>query len=71
MTQPDNKYDDAVWERSGRCDTNTCVEVAPLPAKGQVLVRDGKNPTGHILAFDKAGWDQFLDDIIAGNHRFE
>lgn len=68
MTQP-NRYEDVVWERSGRCDTNTCVEVAPT--EDQVLVRDGKNPTGHVLTFDKAGWNQFLDDIVAGKHRFE
>lgn len=49
--------------RSGpNCDN--CVEVADIPG-GRVL-RDSKNPTGPVLAFDDAEWAAFVAGAKAG-----
>jgi hypothetical protein len=44
------------------CDM--CVEVAAVPG-GHVL-RDSKNPTGPVLAFNDAEWNAFLEGAKAG-----
>ena len=52
------------WRRSSRCEANTCVEVATMP--GGVLVRDGADPAGPVLAFDGDAWRAFLAGIRGG-----
>jgi hypothetical protein len=52
----------ARWRKSLRSGTSggDCVEVADnLP--GTVAVRDSKDPSGPVLAFDPAAWRSFLD----------
>jgi hypothetical protein len=52
------------WQKSTRCASGTCVEVAE--ADGVILVRDGKRPEQSPLAFSRAEWTEFLDGIVAG-----
>ncbi|MCZ7423888.1 DUF397 domain-containing protein [Verrucosispora sp. WMMA2121] len=52
----------ARWRKSARSNSSggDCVEVADnLPAT--VAVRDSKDPSGPVLAFDPAAWRSFLD----------
>jgi hypothetical protein len=52
------------WHKSSYSGTNAgsnCVEVGF--ASDAVGVRDSKNSTGETLAFDAAGWQQFLDSL--------
>jgi hypothetical protein len=56
----------AVWRKSTRSGSNggDCVEVADnLP--DVVAVRDSKDPTGPVLAFDRNAWHAFVEDIKA------
>ena len=51
----------AQWKKSTRSNTagGDCVEVADnLP--GVVAVRDSKDPSGPVLAFDPAAWQAFV-----------
>lgn len=66
MTTPEG---DLAWERSRRCDTNTCVEVAPDLSDEKVYVRDGKDPEGAIVTFPAADWEEFLEEVAAGKHQ--
>lgn len=52
------------WQRSTRCASGTCVEVAE--ADGVILVRDSKHPEQPPLNFSHAEWETFLDGIVAG-----
>jgi Domain of unknown function (DUF397) len=47
--------------RSGTQENMTCVEVANLA--GNIGVRDSKNPTGPVLAFDRTQLAQFFGRI--------
>ncbi|PZM94897.1 MAG: DUF397 domain-containing protein [Actinobacteria bacterium] len=55
---------DAAWRRSRRCDSNTCVEVRELGE--MVAARDGKDPSGPVLRFSRAGWAAFIAGVRAG-----
>ncbi|MBF6440072.1 DUF397 domain-containing protein [Nocardia cyriacigeorgica] len=58
---------DARWFKSSRsAGGNDCVEVAHL-RRGQVGVRDSKNPTGPALVFTPAEWDAFLSRARRGH----
>ena len=52
------------WRKSTFCGTSACVEVAT--SGGSVLVRDADDPDGAHLAFDRAGWKAFVDELSAG-----
>lgn len=53
------------WRKSTRSAANGhCVEIAPVP--GGVLVRDSKDPSGPVLAFDGDAWSGFLAEVRAG-----
>ncbi|MFF5291513.1 DUF397 domain-containing protein [Paractinoplanes globisporus] len=57
----------AVWRKSTRSDNggNSCVEVAKnLP--GVVGVRDSKDRSGPVLAFEPAAWAAFVDGVKGG-----
>ena len=56
----------AVDWRKAQADTGNgaCVETA-LGACG-VQVRDSKDPDGPVLAFSRAGWEQFTAAVKAG-----
>ncbi|MEU4154872.1 DUF397 domain-containing protein [Actinoplanes sp. NPDC026670] len=57
MTDPDL----LTWRTSRRSSGGNCVEVADHG--GSVFVRDSKNPSGPILAFDVAAFRIFLADL--------
>ncbi|MFY1633203.1 DUF397 domain-containing protein [Solwaraspora sp. WMMB335] len=54
------------WRRSGRCDTNACVEVAATCAGG-VALRDSALPDGPHLRFDPRPWRSFVRGIGRGD----
>lgn len=51
--------DQLVWQKSGRCDSGTCVEFA-LGA-GRVFVRDSTDPAGPWLGSSRDRWIEFLE----------
>ena len=54
-----------VWRKSARCDSASCVEVAPIA--GGMAMRDSKDPDGPILRFTRAQWAVFLTGARAGD----
>lgn len=54
-----------VWRRSRRCDTGSCVEVAPTP--DGMAMRDNKQSDGPILRFGRNAWADFLTGLRAGD----
>jgi predicted secreted Zn-dependent protease len=59
--------DDATltWRKSTRSGAaGHCVEVADAPAS--VLVRDSKDATGPVLAFERSNWTGFIAGVRAG-----
>lgn len=57
------------WKRSRRCDNSACVEVAS--ERGEILVRDSKDPNGPVLRFSRQEWIAFADGLRAGDFAFE
>ncbi|WFE59134.1 DUF397 domain-containing protein [Micromonospora sp. WMMD712] len=57
MTTPE--LSGATWRKSTRSGSNAnCVEVAETA--WAVGVRDSKDPTGPVLAFDRRAWTAFV-----------
>lgn len=54
----------AVWRRSTRCDSGTCVEVAWMPTG--MAMRDAKDPDGGSLEFGAHAWREFLTGVRTG-----
>ncbi len=56
------------WMRSSFCSTSNCVEVARRDAT--LLVRDSKDPAGHVLAYSLDEWRAFVSAVKAGEFDF-
>ncbi|WP_084701123.1 DUF397 domain-containing protein [Cryptosporangium arvum] len=54
----------AGWRAAAGCAQGNCVEVAPL--SGVVGLRDGKNPTGPVLAYPPLAWSAFITAAKTG-----
>ena len=73
MSQPEpvqNGVLDLKWERSRRCDTNTCVEVADSPSTSTVSIRNNRVPDGPVVTFPAEDWEVFRTQVLAGRHHF-
>jgi len=59
-------FSGAVWRKPARSQGSgdACVEVAGLAAA--VAVRDSKNPTGPVLAFNRQAWAVFAGQARTG-----
>ncbi|GAA0909099.1 hypothetical protein Vau01_075000 [Virgisporangium aurantiacum] len=58
------------WQRSTRCGTNACVEVATVSASStpeEIRVRDSKDPLSPELAFDATAWRTFIEGVKNGD----
>ncbi|MEU1884554.1 DUF397 domain-containing protein [Micromonospora sp. WMMD987] len=55
---------EATWRKSTRSGSDTdCVEVAAVARV--VGVRDSKDRSGPVLAFDRSAWSAFVADLPA------
>jgi hypothetical protein len=54
-----------LWRKSQRCDSGSCVEVAPT-VDGMAM-RDSKQADGPILRFSRNGWSEFVNGLRAGD----
>ncbi len=55
-----------IWRKSTRSGSNgNCVEVADI-LPDVVAVRDSKDVTGPVLAFDLTAWRAFVADVHKG-----
>jgi hypothetical protein len=58
-------FSSADWQKSGRSQSNGCVEVAFV--ENQVAVRDSKDKgQGPVLVFTPMEWEAFLGGISDG-----
>lgn len=57
----------ADWQKSGRSESNGCVEVAFVD--NQVAVRDSKHKEGPVLVFTPVEWEAFLGGVSDGQFR--
>lgn len=60
---------DLVWRKSSASGNNGCVELARSP-KGEILVRDSKNPSAGHLAYTPHEWRSFLAGLESGEFDF-
>lgn len=59
------------WQRSTRCSTGGCVEVAKVGTERsapEVRVRDSKDPQSPELAFGATAWRTFIEGLKNGDH---
>ena len=52
------------WFKSSRSESFDCVEIQMHSA--EVLVRDSKQPAGHVLKFTHSEWRAFVDGVRLG-----
>lgn len=62
-----NELPGVQWCKSSHSGNDECVEVAWFD-RGQVAVRDSKDPVGPALMFDATEWDAFV--VALRNDRF-
>lgn len=66
MSTPTERPDRG-WFKSSRSSSNAnCVEVRFT--KGEVGIRDSKDPNGAALAFDAEAWSDFLRTFKQADH---
>jgi hypothetical protein len=56
------------WVKSGRCESSSCVEAAPVT--GGVLVRNSTDPNGPMLSFTAEEWIAFVGGVRDGDFDF-
>lgn len=54
----------AAWRVASSCGQTSCVQVASLP--DAIAVRDGKDPTGPVLAYPRSAWLEFIAQAKLG-----
>jgi hypothetical protein len=52
------------WLRASFCANRECVEVAQRD--GEIVLRDSKDPHGHVLRYTADEWRSFVRGIKAG-----
>lgn len=59
------KVEDLTWRKSSRSSSNggNCVEVAHLPRRDRVLVRDSKDASGPVLQVSADEFRAFLSTL--------
>jgi hypothetical protein len=58
---------DLQWRKARRSANNgACVQLAPLPANGQIYVRDSKDQNGPIISYSGYSWRLFVADVKLG-----
>jgi Domain of unknown function (DUF397) len=59
---------DVTWRKSSYSGGNggNCIEVGAHAGARRVLVRDTKDRTGPVLAFNARNWQRFADRVKAG-----
>jgi hypothetical protein len=58
---------DGQFRKAAGSETANCVEVAGQPEDG-ILVRDSKDSSGPVLAFEDGTWTRFLAGVKAGRY---
>ncbi len=58
------EYDHLTWNRSGRCEAGSCLEVA-VTDDGMVVVRQSDNPDTRLV-ISLLVWREFLAAVRAG-----
>lgn len=64
MSFPQVQSGELVWRWATGCGGGTCVEVALIG--DEVLVRDGKDPSGPILRYSLDEWAAFAEGVRRG-----
>lgn len=60
----DSERADIVWRKSAASGSGNCVEVAFTGER--VLLRQSRDPFGHVLSFSHAQWTRFLESMRDG-----
>lgn len=55
-----------VFRRARACSTEACVEVAPRPDSGGMVVRDSKDPHGPSLVYSDEQWRLLISSVALG-----
>jgi hypothetical protein len=59
-----------IWRKSYHSNgSGSCVEVAALPERAHVFVRDSKDPSGPALTLSPGRWRSFTAAVKAGRVR--
>lgn len=59
-----NNHDELDWRKSSRSSSGACVEVATDGER--VCIRDSKDPSGAVLAFDRRAFKDFIANVADG-----
>lgn len=61
------KVSNLQWRKARRSANNgACVELALRPAKGQIYIRDSKDPNGPVMRYPRYSWRVFVADVKQG-----
>jgi uncharacterized protein DUF397 len=56
------------WRKASLCQSGECVEVAEL--NGMIVMRDSKDPSGHVLRYTAEEFRSLIRAIKAGEYDF-